>query len=141
VFVIDTHPVPAIALPTGAQVTVVAHDAFAKVLFAHAGYTDTGSTVPVAGTTLVPSTVPAATPARIAVIFGALVAVVAVETEARILFTDAVYADAGNAVPVAVATLRKIRLEAARTAGNAVIGAIVAIVPGALVAVVAVLVG
>jgi len=74
----------------GAEVSVVAHDAFAKVLSTHAGCADARSAVPVAGTTIVgPRSVLAATVARIAGILGALVVVVANETEARILFADA----------------------------------------------------
>jgi hypothetical protein len=48
----DTHPVHVVARVIGAFVAVVAHDAFTKVLSAHAGYTDARNTVPVAGSSI-----------------------------------------------------------------------------------------
>jgi len=48
----DTHPVHVVARVIGAFVAVVAHDAFTKVLSAHAGCTDARNAVPVAGSSI-----------------------------------------------------------------------------------------
>jgi hypothetical protein len=96
------RPVPAIALVIGAKVSVVTYDALAKILAAHAGYTDTRSAVPVAGTTLVPWKVLATTLETIALILGTLVVVIAIDVYARVLFADTVSAAARLAGAAAV---------------------------------------
>ena len=97
--------VPEVAsMVIGALVAVVAHDAFAEILSAHAVHTDARNAVPVAGR-CVQVLIAARTVPEVAMVLGALVAVVARVVFAGVLSAHAIYTDTGKAIEVAFLTV------------------------------------